>query len=232
MANPHRSQVLPGACASLSAITGSVSSLSWMSSVSSGGSPRNSRSSSPYSGPKSGLMVIALPAYPALCRRLSPVRAQSDIPVARCERGEAGAGDRVAGSRATIFSAQHIISVETAGHHMLPCRRGRVIPSRPSRGWAAWAKRAAVRRCHGEYRGPTTRQRRDGGRCRPRLYRPRLCRRLLRPAPKARRPRNGRCLRPRRNSRRACRAGCQGPAPCRSRGRGSRRPCPRHCWNG
>ena len=43
-----------------------------MSSVSSGGSPRNSRSSSPYPGPKSGLMLIALPAYPALCRRLSP----------------------------------------------------------------------------------------------------------------------------------------------------------------
>ena len=171
------------------------------------------------------------PRVPGVVQAPVAVRAQSDIPGARCERGEAGAGDRVAGSRAQRFF-RHNTSFRLKPQVIICC---------PVLG-AASSRRAPVRVGRHGRREPrsvvatasTGRQQRAnaataGGApgCAPRLRR-----RPRRPAPKARRPGNRRCLRPSRNSRRACRAGYQVPAPYRSRGRGSRRPCQRHCWSG
>jgi hypothetical protein len=97
MTDPHRSHVLPGAWASLSAMTGSVANSALRSSASAGRTPWDSSSSSPYSGPKSGRVVIALPAY-LRCAGALRLRELSLAPP-RCAVN-AGAGPSAAARRA------------------------------------------------------------------------------------------------------------------------------------
>jgi hypothetical protein len=97
----------------------------------------------------------------------------------------------------------------------------------PPGGWAAWAKIAAVRRCHGECRVPATRPSRGDGQPGQRgPPRPRHCRPRLPTLPASRR--QGQCPPPGRPGQ-DCRSGFLARAMCRGHRRHPGRSCRHQC---